>query len=111
MPVRTIVLVTTFLCGLAHADFRYTQSGRFTNGGGQAKAAFGIQATQVTIYVKGEFLRIDLPDGGYGIIDLNGHRDIQVDPKTRTYSIVTLMKSVHVTRRRHNSFPLTSRKI
>jgi len=86
------VLVATFLCmfcGLAHADFKYTQSGQFTNGLAQVKAVLGTQAAEVTVYVQGAFLRIDLPDGTYGIIDLDGRRDIQIDPKTRTYSIAT----------------------
>jgi hypothetical protein len=74
MPVRTIVLFAKFPCGLAHADFKYMQSGQFTNSVAEAKAAFGTQITQVTIYVKGEFLRLDLPDGLYGIIDLDRRR-------------------------------------
>jgi hypothetical protein len=49
----------------------------------------GTQATEVTVYVQDAFLRIDLPDGTYGIIDLEGRREIQVDPKNRTYSIAT----------------------
>ena len=92
MPVRTVILLGTFLCmvcGLAHADFKYTQSGQLSNGVAKAKAIFGAQASEVTIYVKGAFLRIDLPDGRYGIIDLDGRRDIQLDPKTRTFSVVT----------------------
>jgi hypothetical protein len=86
------MLVATFfgmVCGLAHADFRYKQSGQLSNGVANAKAVFGTQAAEITIYVQGPFLRIDLPDGRYGIIDLDGRRDIQVDPKTRTFSIVT----------------------
>ena len=92
MPLRAVMLVATLLCifcGLAHADFKYKQSGQFTNGVAKVKAALGPQAAEVTAYVQGAFLRIDLPDGTYGIIDLDGRRDIQVDPKTRTYSIAT----------------------
>jgi hypothetical protein len=76
-------------CGLAHADFKYTQSGQFTNGVAKAKATFGTQVSEITIYVQGASLRIDLPDGSYGIIDLEGRREIQVEPKTRTYTVVT----------------------
>ena len=86
------MLVATLLCmfyGLAHADFKYTQSGQFTNGVARIKAALGTQAAEVTVSLQGAFLRIDLSDGTYGIIDLDGRRDIQVDPKTRTYSIAT----------------------
>jgi len=92
MLLRAVMLVATFfgmVCGLAHADFKYTQSGQLSNGAANFKAAFGTQAAEVTIYVQGAFLRIDLPDGRYGIIDLDGRRDIQVDPKTRTFSVVT----------------------
>lgn len=90
MRGRTCILVATSLfmiCVPSRADFKYTQSGQFTNGVAKAKEAFGTQATEVTIYVKGASLRIDLPDGMYGIIDLEGQRDIQVDPKTWTYSV------------------------
>jgi hypothetical protein len=92
MPLRTVMFVATLLCiscGLAHADFKYTQSGQFTNGLARIKAAVGSQAAEVTFSVQGAILRIDLPDGTYGIIDLEGRREIQVDPKNRTYSIVT----------------------
>ena len=84
MPLRAVMLVATLLCifcGLAHADFKYKQSGQFTNGVAQVKAALSTQTAQVTVYVQGAFLRIDLPDGTYGIIDLEGRREIQVDPK------------------------------
>ena len=89
---RTVVLGAMFLCMFCrptHADFKYTQSGQFTNGLAQVKALLSTQAAEVTVYVQGAFLRIDLPDGTYGIIDLDGHRDIQIDPKARTYSIAT----------------------
>lgn len=85
----TLVAASLFLiCVPSRADFKYTQSGQFTNGVDKAKAAFDAQATEVTIYVKSASLRIDLPDGTYGIIDLEGQRDIEVDPKARTYSVV-----------------------
>ncbi len=91
MRGRTCTLVAislSLICVPSRADFKYTQSGQFTNGVDKAKAAFDAQATEVTIYVKGTSLRIDLPDGTYGIIDLEGQRDIQVDPKARIYSVV-----------------------
>lgn len=71
---------------LGRADFKFTQSGQVTGTPGGAKA---IKAVAVTTYVKGSYLRIDLPDGSYGIVDLNGRRDIQVDSRNHTYSIVT----------------------
>src|SRR6516165_6814253 len=92
MSRRILMLVAAFFgmfCEVAHADFKYTQSGQFTNGVAQVKAILGTQATEVTVYVQDAFLRIDLPDGTYGIIDLEGRREIQVDPKNRTYSIAT----------------------
>ncbi|MDE3181040.1 MAG: hypothetical protein KGM47_15445 [Acidobacteriota bacterium] len=73
---------------LVRADFKFTQSGQLTATMLGAKA---IPATVVTTYVKGSYLRIDLPDGGYGIVDLNGRRDIQIDPKNHTYSILTFV--------------------
>jgi hypothetical protein len=57
------MLVAAFLgmfCEMAHADFKYTQSGQFTNGVAQVKAFLGIQATEITVYVQDPFLRIDL---------------------------------------------------
>lgn len=77
------LLLTSALC---HADFKFTQSGQLR---GVTLGAKAIPATVVTTYVKGSYLRIDLPDGSYGIIDLNGRRDIQVDPHSHTYSILT----------------------
>ena len=90
MRGRILILVAMSLimiCVPSHADFKYTQSGQLTNGIAKAKEAFGTQSTEVTIYVKGASLRIDLPDGTYGIVDLEGQRDIQVDPSTRSYSV------------------------
>jgi len=77
MSARTVMLVATFLClfcGLGEADFQYKQSGQFTTGVAQVKAALGTQATEATVYVQGAFLRIDLPVGTYGIIDLDARR-------------------------------------
>lgn len=71
----TLVAISLFLiCVPSRADFKYTQSGQFTNGVDKAKAAFDAQAIEVTIYVKGTSLRIDLTDGTYGIVDLEGQR-------------------------------------
>lgn len=92
-------------CGLAHADFKYTQSGQFTNGIAKAKAALSTQAEEITVYVQGASLRIDLPDGRYGIIDLEGHREIQVDPKNQTYSIVTFDEIRAVVKATSQQFP------
>ncbi len=96
MRVRTLVPFATTLfsmCALGRADFRYTQSGQLT--GGEVEASRGkdgaqpAPATVVTTSVKGSYLRIDLPDGSYGIIDLHERRELQVDPKNRTYSVMT----------------------
>lgn len=73
-------------CALGRADFKFAQSGLVTAARGGAKEA---QATVVTTCVKGSYLRIDLADGSYGIVDLNGRRDIQIDSTSHTYSIVT----------------------
>ena len=90
MRGRTVVLVTSFLfliSALGQADFKYTQSGQVT--GGRGMPVFDTGVTETTTYVKGAYLRIDLPNGSYGIVDLNGHREIQVDPKSRTYSVIS----------------------
>ncbi len=87
-PARWLQHPSSLICVPSRADFKYTQSGQFTNGVDKAQSAFDAKATEVTIYVKGASLRIDLPDGTYGIIDLESQRDIQIDPKTRTYSVV-----------------------
>ena len=43
-------------CEMAHAGFKYTQSGQFTNDVAQVKAFLGIQATEITVYVQDPFL-------------------------------------------------------
>jgi hypothetical protein len=85
MPREELFLVVTaFLLtsSLARADFRFTQSGQVT---GTSVARGATHPFVTTTYVKGARLRIDLPDGSYGIIDLDRRLDIQVDPKSRTY--------------------------
>ena len=114
MRVRTVMRVATLLCmfcGLAHADFKYTQSGQFTNGVAQVKAVLGTQATEVTIYVKGAFLRIDLPDGTYGIIIWTIAEKFKLIPRPEPTASEPLMKSVHVIRRQTSSSRPTSRRI
>jgi hypothetical protein len=90
MRERTVVLVISFLLltsALGRADFKYTQSGQVTGGRGMNVLDTGV--TETTTYVKGACLRIELPNGSYGIVDLNGHREIQVDPKSRTSSVIS----------------------
>jgi 6-O-methylguanine DNA methyltransferase, DNA binding domain len=84
------------MCSLGRADFRYTQSGWLSGAGVQAVRALSLRYGQGpvkyvtgTIYVKGGWLRIDGPDGTYGIIDVDGRRELQVDPAKRIYSVIT----------------------
>ena len=90
MRERTVALVISFLfliSAFGRADSKYTQSGQVTGGRGMNVLDAGGTAT--TTYVKGACLRIDLPSGRYGIVDLNGRREIQVDP-TRSPSEIRL---------------------
>lgn len=89
MVKSRLVLVIALLssaCALGHADVKFTQSGQFT---GAASGPFSTETTLTTTYVKGPWLRIDLPDGTYGIIDLGASRESVVDPSKRTYSTIT----------------------
>jgi hypothetical protein len=108
MPVRTVMLVATFLCmfcGPAHADFKYTQSGQFTNGVAQVKAVFRTQATEVTVYVQDAFLRIDLPTVGMESSIWRVVGRFKLSPRTEPTASQPLTKSAHVRRRQKEQFP------
>ena len=93
MRERTLALLAATLisiCDLGRADFKYTQSGQLAGAmASMAKNSRSPQTVVTTTSVKGSYLRIDLPDGSYGIIDLNDGRELQLDPKNRTYSVIT----------------------
>ncbi len=78
MRERTVALVISFLLltsALGRAEFKYTQSGQVTGGRGMPVLDTGV--TETTTYRKGACLRIDLPNGSYGTVDLNGRREIR----------------------------------
>jgi hypothetical protein len=89
------------LCGSvpSHADFKYTESSKMTGGAvmgamkfagvfsKQARDANGAQIS--TRAVKGNRLREENADGTVQVIDLDGKRFIKIDPKAKTYTILT----------------------
>ena len=89
------------LCGsvASHADFKYTESSKMTGGAvmgamkfagvfsKQARDANGAQIS--TRAVKGNRLREENADGTVQVIDLDGKRFIKIDPKAKTYTILT----------------------
>ena len=89
------------LCGSvpSHADFKYTESSKMTGGAAmgamkfagvfskQARDANGAQIS--TRAVKGNRLREENADGAVQVIDLDGKRFIKIDPKAKTYTILT----------------------
>ncbi len=95
------LLTAMMMCGsvAGYADFKYTESSKMTGGAvmgamkfagvfsKQARDANGAQIS--TKSVKGNRLREENADGSVQVIDLDGKRFIKIDPKARTYSIVT----------------------
>jgi hypothetical protein len=87
------------LCGLCRADFKYSETSKVTGGAlmGAAKFAsvFSKNAKQAmapttrTVAVKANKMREEQSDGKIQIIDLEGKRFIEVDPQSKTYSIMT----------------------
>jgi hypothetical protein len=87
------------VCQLGYADFKYSETSKITGGAlmGMAKMAgvfskdarHSMDPTTRTVAVKGNKLRTEESDGHIQIIDLDGRRFIEVDPKTKTYSIAT----------------------
>lgn len=91
----TAVLIS-FVAASGRADFKYTQTSQITGGAMAGMVhAMGIfskklrEPAESTTYVKGDFLRTDQADGSYQIIDVDGKRVIQVDPKKQSYSVMT----------------------
>jgi len=82
-----------------HADFKYTESSKMTGGAAmgamkfagvfskQARDANGAQIS--TRAVKGNRLREENGDGTVQVIDLDGKRFIKIDPKAKTYTVLT----------------------
>ena len=100
-PILALILGVVLILGTlpARADFKYTDTSKIT--GGTLKnmmktvGIFSKQASEsmkpvvTTHYVKGNKLRTDHADGTIQIIDLDGRRVIEIDPKARTYQEAT----------------------
>jgi len=78
------------------ADFKYVESTKFTGGAmaGLMKFAahvggMGNGADGSTYYVKGNRMRVEDSDGEVQIIDLDARQIISIDPKKKTYAILT----------------------
>jgi hypothetical protein len=81
------------------ADFKYSETTTITGGAlvGMTKALgvfskqarTSMQPTTRTMYIKGNKMRTDESDGTIQIVDLDGRRVLHIDPKTKTYGIVT----------------------
>jgi hypothetical protein len=84
---------------VGHADFKYTESSKMTGGAlmGAMKfvSVFSKEAKQAnapqvsTRAVKGNRFREEHADGTIQVIDLDGRRFVNIDPKARTYSVLT----------------------
>ena len=96
----TMAALVAALCSAGWtADFQYSEKTQITGGAlvGMTKALGvfskdarnSMQPTTHTVAVKGNKLRTDESDGTIQIIDLDGRRFIRIDPKTKTYGIVT----------------------
>ena len=93
VPVMLIALA-----GTSFADFKYSETTKITGGsmmGDEVCGRFSKQARQATapqthtVAVKGNKLRDEHSDGRIQIIDLDGRRFIEIDPKAKTYGVMT----------------------
>lgn len=94
--LAAVVLCTSVA---SRADFKYTESSKMTGGavmgamkfaGVFSKQAREANAAQVsTKAVKGNRFREEHADGTIEIIDLDGRQFINIDPKAKTYTILT----------------------
>jgi hypothetical protein len=98
---KSTALVAALLMGspFSYADFKYSETSKITGGAMmnavKVMGVFSKQARQSiapttrTFELKGNKLRTEESDGSIQIIDLDGRRFINIDPKTRTYAITT----------------------
>jgi hypothetical protein len=101
---RTLGVATIFVLLFASsissfADFQYTEKSKITGGAmASSMKVIGVfskdarqagQGTTSTISVKGNKMRRESDAGTAEIVDLDGHRMIQLDLKHKTYSILT----------------------
>jgi hypothetical protein len=98
--IATAVCTMLMLASVpAHADFKYTETTQMTGGSlmnmmkavsmFSKQASKSTQPTSTTHAVKGNRLRTDNADGKIQIIDLDGHRFIEIDPQKKSYSEMT----------------------
>jgi hypothetical protein len=84
------------LPSVSRADFKYVESTKFT---GRAIAGLmkfaarvggkGSGADSSTYYIKGNHMRVEGSDGELQIIDFDARQIISIDPKKKTYAILT----------------------
>ena len=94
-----LAAMVLFVCQSGYADFKYSETSKITGGAlvGMTKtlgvfskdARHVMDPTTRTVAVKGNKLRTEESDGHIQIIDLDGRRFIEIDPKTKTYGIAT----------------------
>jgi hypothetical protein len=100
MKKLAFTLCTAFLtASLCHADFKYTEKSQITGGTMMSMmkyaSIFSKDARQSnqpqlrTVAVKGNRMREEHADGSIEVIDLDGRRFIEIDPKAKTYGVMT----------------------
>jgi hypothetical protein len=87
---------TLLLPSVSWADFKYVERTQFTGGAMAGLLKFaaraggkGNGADSSTYYIKGNRMRVEDSDGEVQIIDLDGRQIISIDPKKKTYAILT----------------------
>jgi hypothetical protein len=78
------------------ADFKYVESTKFTGGAMAGLMKFAARvggkengADSSTYYIKGNRMRVEDSDGEVQIIDLDGRQIISIDPRKKSYAILT----------------------
>lgn len=94
--VCAIAVGALLLPSVSRADFKYTESTKFSGGAmaGLVKfaARVGGKASEPdssTYYIKGNRMRVEGSDGDIQIIDLDTRQIISIDPKKKTYVTIT----------------------
>ena len=97
---RQIVCMTVagalLLPSISRADFKYTESTKFTGGAMAGLVKFAARVggkgegyDSSTYYIKGSRMRVEGSDGEIQIIDLDARQITSIDPKKKTYGIIT----------------------
>jgi hypothetical protein len=84
------------LPSVSWADFKYVESTKFTGGAMAGLMKFaarvggkGNGADSSTYYIKGNRMRVEDSDGEVQIIDLDARQIISIDPRKKSYAILT----------------------